>query len=379
MHAKRAPPARLQHLKIAARLKPFDRAKAVTLAWHRQIRRVISSNHQKHARVRTAFVRLPCRMQITRAEAHARCHFSAVTYKAPDRLERIRIPVIHFDEGKQSKIISVTQLLEQGFEPAFLERRIVVWEHTRFFVFARQPACDDLCGLDVGLIEWVDAKHGPGDRRGELPAEEFRTERIAIRPLDLHNGMACALNAIHERVGGGIRCAGGSHMNEDAIVAVHLRRSRYFALDRNDSLAALAERFGDQLLEPGAEAHDVRRCNQRRLVTPGERQLSKHHAELETRVVCTGRRAQLCHRARTIEQQKWIGAQQRGSDEAEIRKCRVPAADSRDAGEDGAKTLLSRDLLELRTWIGRQNEMSSGLLLTHCRNGAIEKMLLEDI
>ena len=49
----------------------------------------------------------------------------------------------------------------------------------------QQAACGDLGGLDVGLIEGVDAQHPPRDRRRVLPHDELRGERSADEDLAL--------------------------------------------------------------------------------------------------------------------------------------------------------------------------------------------------
>ena len=105
-------------------------------------------------------------------------------------------------------------------------------------------------------------------------------------------------NSIRFTVG----CISRPKMDEDAIRSVHIRRPRTLAFNRNDAFALFTERFGDELLEPRAEARQARSCDQRGLVTSCERQLAKHHTELEPGVVVASGGAALRHVARTIEQ-----------------------------------------------------------------------------
>ena len=88
MHAQHAASARCEHLEVAARLKPLDSAKAVALPRHRPVLGIVARDHEKHARVRAAFVRLAGRVQIPWAEAYCRGNLPAIAYDGAYRLER---------------------------------------------------------------------------------------------------------------------------------------------------------------------------------------------------------------------------------------------------------------------------------------------------
>jgi hypothetical protein len=64
-----------------------------------------------------------------------------------------------------------------GSDPVFLERR-------------GQFAGLDLGGLDVGLVERIDAEHGAGDRGRHLEAEEFLADMVDRFHHDAHHRMA---------------------------------------------------------------------------------------------------------------------------------------------------------------------------------------------
>ena len=49
-----------------------------------------------------------------------------------------------------------------------------------------------LAGLDIRLIERIDAEDRARDGRGELPAEEFLADVIAIGDGDAHDRVTCA-------------------------------------------------------------------------------------------------------------------------------------------------------------------------------------------
>src|SRR5271156_2105648 len=86
MHAEGTPSALGQHLKIAASLRGFYHAESVLLFGHRQFQRIVASHLQKYSGIRTAFVRLPRRMQKTRSKAQAGGHVLPVADRKSYRL-----------------------------------------------------------------------------------------------------------------------------------------------------------------------------------------------------------------------------------------------------------------------------------------------------
>ena len=78
----------LHHFHIAAGLRGFDDAEGVLLPWHWQVARVVRRDLQEHPIVRSAFVRLPGRMQEPRAEADARCCFLGIAHQHAHLLRR---------------------------------------------------------------------------------------------------------------------------------------------------------------------------------------------------------------------------------------------------------------------------------------------------
>ena len=146
-------------------------------------------------------------------------------------------------------------------------------------------------------------------------------------------------------------------------------------------LPCFAERFGDELLEPGAEARERRRRDQRRLVAPCQRQLAEHHAELERRS-CPDRadaQRRAMSRARSSSMTR-IGAQQRGRHQPEIRQRRIPAADARQCpGKSRGSLPAAQSAASFEPGIGRQDEVAAGLSLAELLHRAVKKVLLEDV
>src|SRR5262249_3087982 len=81
------------------------------------------------------------------------------------------------DERLDADVVALVRLRDQLLERALrLEVDVAAREHLVRLV---------LRGLDVGLVEWVDADHRPRDGDGELPAEELLAELVRIRKPDL--------------------------------------------------------------------------------------------------------------------------------------------------------------------------------------------------
>ena len=123
-----------------------------------------------------------------------------------------------------------------------------------------------LAGLDIGLIERIDAEDRAGDRGGDLPAEEFLADVIAIGDGDAHDRMPARSSAATASSCFGIRFARQPQIDEQAIRAVDVGRAQRLGVDRDEALALLAGRFGEELLEPGAEIGDAGRGDDRDLV-----------------------------------------------------------------------------------------------------------------
>ena len=49
-----------------------------------------------------------------------------------------------------------------------------------------------------------------------------------------------------------------SHIDEESVVAIHIRRADWLPIDRDEALAVLSSRFGEELLGPGAEISQAR-------------------------------------------------------------------------------------------------------------------------
>src|SRR6185437_11788350 len=109
MNPQSSPVALRQHCKIAASLRSFYNPERILLPRHGKIRGIVAGDLQKHARVRTAFVRLPGRMQKSRTEAQARRDAFLVANRVTYRLQTLLVLTIHRDERQGGEIISGLQ------------------------------------------------------------------------------------------------------------------------------------------------------------------------------------------------------------------------------------------------------------------------------
>ena len=150
----------------------------------------------------------------------------------------------------------------------------------------RQFAGLDLAGFDVGLIERIDADDRAGDRGRDLEAEKFLADIVRAiparcgppddRPLSSASSLASS---------SGIFVACERKLDEETIVAVNLRHAERLAVDRDETLAVLAGRFGEQLLGPGAEIGEAGRRQDRDLVAARPRGGAEREAEHDTGIL----------------------------------------------------------------------------------------------
>src|SRR5262245_32578913 len=307
MNTERAAMAIREDLKITARLRRLYDAERERLSGDRQVALVVAGDLQEDAGVRTALVALASGVQEARTEAKARGQTPAVTNAVTDPLKRLFVGRIHFDVTEDREVVAIRGAVEmrfqvcrerwrgshgvaqrlgvllvgKQFDPLAFEERCLGGKRARLFVLAGQRFRRDLARFDIGLVEWIDAKHGAGDCGRDLPAHELFGEVVLGGDA---NGDDRFAGSLERRDGGvlrGVRCILEAKIREEAIVAVRRRGTDRFAIDGNDALAVLARRFGDQLLEPRAEIVNARRGNQRQLVLSARRRYTENRAQHE--------------------------------------------------------------------------------------------------
>jgi hypothetical protein len=147
----------------------------------------------------------------------------------------------------------------------------------------------------------------------------------------------------------GIGCGGRAQLDKDSIAAVRVGLPRCFALDRDDPFAKLAERLGNELLEPDAKAASPAGATSVGLSQPPAPPPPATTPSSNPSIVFAVGRTPHGHGPRTIEEHAGVDADERRRNETEVRERGVPARRRSDAGEDLAKFFLARDLLHLRT------------------------------
>ena len=137
------------------------------------------------------------------------------------------------------------------------DHRLFRRQRAGFLECGGQFAGLDLGGLDVGLVERIDAEHGAGDRGRDLEAEEFLADMVDRFHHDADHRMPGLFQRGELVVMAAVVFAFGAKVDEEAVVAVDGGIAERLAVDRDQALAVLAGGFRDQLLGPGAEIGDL--------------------------------------------------------------------------------------------------------------------------
>ena len=282
MHAQCAPAAVGQHVEIATRLRRLDDAETGLLAGHGEILGLIGGDLQEYAAVGPALVGLSGGMQEARSELRAGRDVTFVANRKPDVLQRVDMGVVPFDIGEQRDIVARPGAAQVSLQPrseiaigAGLPQRAGIFiigeqldrigrDHRRllgqragFLECGGELARFDLGGLDVGLVERVDAEHGAGDGRGDLEAEEFLADVVDRFHRDTNHGVSGLFQRGEPVIVASVTFTFGAKVDEETIPAVDDGLAERLAVDRDQPLAVLAGGFRDQLFGPGAEVGDL--------------------------------------------------------------------------------------------------------------------------
>src|SRR5260370_5241445 len=208
MHAQRAAAALGKNSEIAAGLCRLHDTEGVPLPWYRQILGVITSDLEKNAAIRAAFVGLSGGVQKSRAETENGSHFFLVAHRVTNRLQRLFIRGIHGDVAEDTKIIACLEPRKMGLQNISKSRPVhcsyillvgekldaacfnkwYLWRQAPGgFVLARPLLRFYLAGLHVGLVEGIDADDGSRHSRSDLPPEKFLAQIVNIRERNTHN------------------------------------------------------------------------------------------------------------------------------------------------------------------------------------------------
>ena len=233
-----------------------------------------------------------------------------VPHRVPNRLQLSFVFGIHLDESQHGKVIAAADAAQMSLQisgerlvssrgPRQVRRILLVGEEldaavfhdgffrgqgTGLFVLRCQIPSRNLAGLDIGLVEGVDADDGACDRGGNLPAEKFRAQIIDVGHRDSQHGVPGLFERRHLRIDLHIRGMFGVDVGEHAIVAVNLRRAQFFAIHRDNAFSNFARGLGQQLLEPRAEVGNIRRSDDRDFIAAAPRRRAQNNSEHRARI-----------------------------------------------------------------------------------------------
>src|SRR5258708_39366390 len=100
------------------------------------------------------------------------------------------------------------------------------------FVLAGQLLGFDLAGLDVGLVEGVDADDGARHSRSDLPPEKFLAEIVNIRERNAHNRVPGLFKRGNRSVLSLIGLCREPQVSKHSIVTIHRRLREAFPIHR---------------------------------------------------------------------------------------------------------------------------------------------------
>src|SRR5215472_17160685 len=203
----------------------------------------------------------------------------AIAHCVAKALEPALVRVVHLYVGEQRHVITGAELAQMSAQNS-CERKIVAREllqvrsiaivgeelHAALFMdwsFIRKAAgflvgfCklpgDDLAGLNVGLIESVDAENGSCDCSRNLPAEDFLAHVINVGQFNFDDRLATLAQRVDFLCLPAVGFAGKTEINEDPIIAVDFGRREYFAVNGNETFAQFARTLRQKLLQPRSQ------------------------------------------------------------------------------------------------------------------------------
>src|SRR6185295_4130394 len=113
----------------------------------------------------------------------------------------------------------------------------------------------------------IDADDCAGDRRGDLPSEEFLSDVPGILYPDKGYRMTGRRQGIDRCTLLRVRSVVDLEVDEKSVVPVMLRRRERLLAERYDAPPILARALCEQLLQPGSQITDRRRSHDRDLVS----------------------------------------------------------------------------------------------------------------
>ena len=177
-----------------------------------------------------------------------------------------------------------------------------------------------------------------------FPAHHLGTDAEAVDVVQLDHGLS--------RGDQGLKPGRLAQAHENSIIAVHLRRAKVLARDRQDADAMLARGFRDQLLEPHRErpiSAGMTRVHLSRPPFAAARAPRRSEAPGCSQARRTG---EIAASAPGAQQFGDVDPEQRASYDAEVGKRRIAAAEIGVGAKHPAEVLLGRQVVQLRGRVG---------------------------
>src|SRR6266851_1346140 len=113
------------------------------------------------------------------------------------------------------------------------------------FILARQLAGFDLAGLDVGLVESIDADDGACNSRSDFPTEKFLAKIVGVRQSDANDGLSSLFEGGNRSILGLVGLRRQAQISEHAIVAIGSWLGETLAIHGDDAFANFSGGFGN--------------------------------------------------------------------------------------------------------------------------------------
>src|SRR2546422_3555556 len=116
VHAQRPPPARPEDLEVAERLRRLHHAEGVSPPRYREVLPVVTRDLDEDARIRSALVRLPGRVEITGSEAETRPNLEPIPRRDPGRLKLGLVRLVHRNIREEGHVVPGPDRLQVCFQ-----------------------------------------------------------------------------------------------------------------------------------------------------------------------------------------------------------------------------------------------------------------------
>src|SRR6266852_1669069 len=375
----------LQRFEIAHGQRELQLSERVTRARNRNVfSRFAGENHEKPLR-RASLKYLAEMVQVTRAEtqqcrypqaraqllADARQNLSQRRAALQER-QRSHVPLRIFRFEKRPQSLRKTQrrnLMPRLSLGIKLDARFANSHRPRGQpALGRQPL-DNLRHharpfAQVRLVERVHLQQRASQRRRHFPFEHFRAQFFRRAQFDRDARHSCFLQLLRRFRDSRIFITAQPENRRNAAVLVALQSGRNPHRNRNQPTAALARAHAHQLRHAVRQRRKTRRAEQQQPVASANRprRQQRRQAQRRVRVPQVRAAAQLVHRSRGKQQRLGAEPAKPGKQQPKMNQRRISSADPRGIKENSAKSILNRQIRQVRILFRDRHKLSPGLV-----------------